>query len=356
MKIKSVILLGLIFTLPMSVQAKFEFTNQEKLQLASELKKESKNSNQSEKTSILLSKIADELNEDANTTTTPKVVKKVGHALGKGSVFISTYTMKPFIFAAGFATGLFEKQEKNKEVTALYELILNNNEQFDKLYLEAKSLEEFTDLILEKLTEIIEHKELIIFRDTLVSLGVKIDPSIPVEDIDFDSIDFSEIDLDKVDARLVNEHPEFQELRKIVGDVTEEDMIKAIETGYFSPEFPTDKLKDAIPKIHEGVIALAGQIFVPRIALGLISKSVAGIYSIPVILADIGSGISAAVCLNKNNKEKIINDPDLSQFCSYVINWSSYQLVKSRSNGFVRGKKLNLKLKNWSSKRLKKNK
>jgi UDP-N-acetylglucosamine:LPS N-acetylglucosamine transferase len=86
------------------------------------------------------------------------------------------------------------------------------------------------------------------------------------------------------------------------------------------------------------------QIFGPKIVLGLISSSLGGIYAIPVIAADIGTGISVAICMQNKTQEKFEKDKDLSAFCSYVVNRSAYQLMKSRAKGYVAGKKLRAKI------------
>lgn len=279
-----------------------------------------------------------------NKTKSEIVVTNIGRALGKGSAWVSTKTSKPFANAAGFLTGAFEKKDKNQDIVALYKFFLNHSDEFDKLYLEAGTPEDMIELMLGAIQEIVEKKTHLILADALKSLGV--DKEIPADLSDFELTpeEIAKIDLTKVSPDLINNHPEYAELRPILGYVKSEELMEIITLGYFDRDISFENYKAALPKIHEGVITIAGQVLAPKIALGVISKSLGGLYALPVIAADIGTGVSTAICLSAETKEKIKSDKDLKAFCSYVVNHSGMELMKSRARGYVAGKSFRQKL------------
>jgi hypothetical protein len=48
--------------------------------------------------------------------------------------------------------------------------------------------------------------------------------------------------------------------------------------------------------------------------------------------------------MQKTTQDKFEKDKDLSSFCSFVVNRSAYQLMKSRAKGYVSGKSIRAKV------------
>lgn len=272
------------------------------------------------------------------------VLRNIGRKLGRGSAWLTTATGKPFMLTAGFLTGVFEKKEKNQDIIALYKFFLNHSKEFDKLYLEAGAPEEMVELMLGEMQSILEAKTRIILKDFLVHLGIKRELPENLADFELTEAEMSSIDMSKVTPDFVNNHPEYKELKPIIGEVSKQDVEDIIISGYFEKSITFDNYMAALPKIHEAAITVVTQIFVPKMVLGVLSSSLAGIYAVPVIAADIGTAISAGVCLQKSTQEKFKEDKDLRSFCSYVVNRSSYQLMKSRAKGYIAGKNLRAKI------------
>lgn len=315
--------------------------------ISADLEKESQNKEHDKETRSALkkvSKIFDSKVLDADGK--PQKLnfgQKLGRTLGKGAAWVTTNTSKPFLNAAGFLTGFFEKSDKNKDVVAIYQFFLNHQAEFDDLYKEASTPEDMASLMIEKSEDIVDKKTNIILKDFIKYLDPTIE--IPEGDCDLSELDLSNIDTEKLKPDYINNHPEFLELKPIVGELTQQELDDMIETGYVDKKLSFSNYKAAIPKIHEAVLTVAGQILVPKIVLGVISKSLASWYAVPVIMADVGTAISSAVCLNGATQAKFEKDKDLASFCSYVVNKSGYELLKSRAKGYVAGKKLKVKLK-----------
>jgi hypothetical protein len=272
------------------------------------------------------------------------ILTNTGRGLGKISAWVSTNTSKPFMGAAGFFTGLIEKKDKNADLVHLYKFFLNHSKEFDSLYLEAGTPESMIELMLDQMEVIVEKKTRIILKDFLASVGINRELPEDLSDFQLSDEEIASIDMDKVSPDFINNHPEYAELKPILGPVTQEDLTDLIMSGYIDTTIAFDNYKEALPKIHEGVATIVGQLFVPKVALGVISKSLAGLYLAPVIVADVATGISSAICLQKETQGKFEQDPDLKAFCSYVVNKSAYELIKSRAKGYVSGKKLREKI------------
>jgi hypothetical protein len=126
--------------------------------------------------------------------------------------------------------------------------------------------------------------------------------------------------------------------------------MKLFRSGGISTDADINSYKDALPKIHELSITAFSQAIGSTIVLSSLSGIVGAVYAVPVLAADVGAAISVAICLKKSNQEKMLVDDELGQFCSYVTNWSSYQLMKSRIKGYVKGKKAKAKYVAWVKK------
>lgn len=314
--------------------------------LSADLERESKNKEYDKETRKALKKVSKMFAAEQLQDGQPQKLnffQKAGRTLGKGAAWVTTKTSKPFINASAFLTGFFEKSDKNKDVVALYQFFLNHQAEFDDLYKEAGTPQEMAALMIEKSEQIVDKKTDIILKDFIKYLDPSIE--IPEGECDLSELDLSNVDASKIKPDYINNHPEFAELKSIVGEVTQQELDDMIETGYVDKKLSFSNYKAALPKIHEGVMTVAGQIFIPKMVLGIISKSLASWYATPVILADIGTAVSSVICLSEKTQEKFESDKDLAGFCSYVVNKSGYELMKSRAKGYVAGKKLKIKLK-----------
>ena len=338
-----------------------EVTQAEKEIVAQELEKEAKSDKHDSKTKEMLNKVAglfkgsskthevevDTKNEDCADCSKAKsksFFKKVGRALGKGAAWVTTTTAKPFITAAGFVKGAVEKGDKNKDLVALYQFILNHEDEFDNLYLEAGTPEEMMELVLLKVEDIMEEKSRIIMKDFLASVGIKKELPEDMSDFELSSEELAKIDMDKLDPSFINNHPEYKEVKPLIGEMKKEDLQDIVTSGYFNKAISFENYKAAVPSAVELLSTVVAQIFVPKIALGVVSSTLAGLYVAPVVAAQIGTGISTVICLEKDTQAKFESDKDLRSFCSYVTNRTAYQLAKGRAKGYVAGKKFHNKV------------
>ncbi|MFP5387398.1 MAG: hypothetical protein ACLGHN_15075 [Bacteriovoracia bacterium] len=346
-----------------SAQETVEVTQIEKDIIAEELEKEAESPKHDGRTKQYLKKISGafkglkgnievqvkDLKTDcadcSKQEKTKNFFKRLGRKLGKGAAWITTTTAKPFMSAAAFIKGAVEKESKNKELVALYQFFLNHEEEFNDLYLEVGTPEEMIEVMILKVEEITEKKSRIIMKDFLAHLGIE--KEIPEDLVEFEltAEEIASIDPDKIDVAFINNHPEYQELRPILGDITEKELMDIVTSGYLDRAISLDNYKDAIPSLPELVGTVVGQLFVPKMALGIISNTLSGLYFTPVLVANIGTGVSTAICLQKDTQEKFKDDEDLKSFCSYVVNRSTYELKKSRAKGYVAGKKFHSKVK-----------
>lgn len=335
-------------------QDSVELTDSDKEVIALELQKEADSGDHDTKTQVFLkkvsvafknakSKVENEV-KDMDEAKSKSLLKKIGRTLGKGAAWVSTNTAKPFMTASAFVKGAVERGDKNKDIAALYTFFLNHQAEFDDLYLEAGTPEEMAELMLVKSEEIMQKKSYIIVKDFLAHLGITREIPQDLSQFELTSEEIESIDESKIDPAFINAHPEYQEVKALIGDFTKEEVMDLVSSGYFNKAISFENYKSAVPSIPELVATLAGQLMVPRIALGIISKTLASLYTTPVVIADIGTGVSTYICLQKETQEKFGNDKDLRLFCSYVTNKSAYELVKSRAKGYVSGKKFHQKV------------
>lgn len=361
--------IGLMITLLISFSAMAsesrELGQSELLQVAQELDLEQNSARHSPETKRMMEKVSEEIkavalegghveaNEERVDCPQKKrsLLSRLGRGVGRGAIWLSVQTLKPFVKAGSFATGVFEKKEKNQDVVALYNLLLKNSADFDDLYKEAGTPEEFIELLILSFQQLMEKKSNTILRDTLIAMDLGVEIPANIADMNWSLVDMSKLDPSKIDPKLINDHPEFQDLKPIIGEFTAQTIADIFVNASFDPEISLLDPKEALPKVYEIAGGVVAQIIAPQIVLGKISGSLAGLYAVPVLAADAGLGISIAVCLNKNTQERFAQDDDLRQFCSTATNWSSYQIMKSRASGYVSGKKFKVKLQEWKKKR-----
>lgn len=363
MKLTAIFLvLFMVWGLQAKAQDNVEVTSADKELVAQKLEEEAQSSKHDSKTKEFLNKVAglfkegkesvevevSKLKEDcadcSKKEKTKSFFSKLAKKLGKGAAWVSTTTAKPFMTAAGFIKGSVEKGDKNKDIVAMYQFFLNHQEEFDNLYLEAGTPEEMIELMMAKMEEIMQKKSLLIMKDFLAHLGIKKEIPEDITKFELTAEEIASIDESKIDVDFINNHPEYKEVKPLIGEMTKEDLMDIIQSGYFDKSISFENYKAALPNPYELAGTIVGQIFVPKIALGVISGTLAGLYTLPVVAADIGTGVSTAICLKKENQEKFESDKDLKMFCSYVTNKSAYELMKSRAKGYVAGKKFHEKV------------
>ena len=116
-----------------------EISQSDREQVAKDLEQEAETGNHDNKTKRMLRKVAKgfkqaskdvvvefkSLDDCVNCQSQEKqkgevILTNLGRKLGRGSAWLTTTTAKPFINAAGFVTGIFEKKDKNQDIVALY--------------------------------------------------------------------------------------------------------------------------------------------------------------------------------------------------------------------------------------------
>lgn len=328
--------------------------------------------------------LADDLEQDRAEAKKPIKLKLRKLLLGasKGLTAVSVHSARPFMASAGFLKGFFQKVEKNQDSFEFLSFYLNHTKKFDNLYKTVDSLEEYSEKTFEIIETILVEKMRIIAQDSLNKLLEKNENDDLIK-ISKDSILIS-LGLDKkvVDQRalslsqiassyigefnisyyspdLINEHPEYQEVRGILGDFSADDLntlfmsdsTNAIGEKAASLDFESI-MEGAKISIAEGLGAFAAQLFIPKIVLGTISKSVGNIVFLPILAADLGFISSALVCsLNKNVQASIASgDEELKSFCNYTLIKSAYIMSRSKARGFVSGKKAKVKFLNFTRK------
>lgn len=342
-------------------QETLEITQSDKELVAQKLEEEAESGKHDEASRAYILKVASEFKTSNSTNeielksvqsdcadcSQPKkkqsFFSKVGRKLGKGAAWITTTTAKPFIRAAGFVKGAVEKGDKNQDLLALYKFFLAHQSEFDDLYLQAGTPKEMLELMLAQMEIIVDRKSDQIMKDFLAHIGVKKDIS-DLSSFELSADEIAALDQSKINADYINSHPEYQELRELMGPVTNEEVQDIVTAGYFSKAITFEKYEKAVPTGVELGATIISQIFVPNIALGVVSSTLASLYTAPVVISQLGALASAAVCIDERTQSKFKSDDDLRSFCSYVTNRSLYEISKSRAKGYVAGKKFHQKV------------
>lgn len=309
---------------------------------------------------VKIDKMKDDCADCSREQKTKGFLTKLGMSLGKGASWVSTKTGKPFMTAAAFVKGAAEKGDKNQDLVHLYTFLLNHQAEFDELYLQAGTPDEMLELMLMKIEDIMEKKSRLLLIDLLAHAGIKKEVPEDLSQFELSTEEFASLDQSKLDPAFINNHPEYQEIRPLVGDVTKEDVTDLVSSGYINKMISLENYEKTLPSIPEMVGAFIGQLYVPKIALGVVSKSLAGLYFTPVLVADLGAQVSALVCLDKKVQAKFKDDQELKVFCSYVTNKTGYEFMKGRAKGYVAGKKfhqrVSAKVKRFKERRAEKKK
>lgn len=298
---------------------------------------------------------------------------KVLYSIGKGSSDVANAISKPFLNSAGFLTGFFQKEAKNQEATNFMKFIIHNDEEFDDVYKNTGTVANFAIKFKDKIEEVINKKTVIVLSDTIFELtGERLEDEVILktigvspyaEDSQIATIGqkvqdkIFKVDQSKLKASLINEHPEFQSIRSIVGDVQVDELAEMLLNPSFNAELDYNVILGGSKiKLHEGILAYAGRFFLPKMALNLISASVSSVVLGLSAAASTFDLIGIAACtLHKGNIRKLNDDSDqdLKDFCSYMVNKAVYDLSKSRAKGYVAGKNTKSKFKRFIQKTFK---
>jgi hypothetical protein len=188
------------------------------------------------KTQKLMVKVAQKLKDkgeevEGEKKNNPKL-RKFGRNVGKGTVFLAVHTMKPFLKASAFFTGFFEKADKNQKTVALYNIFLKNDHIFKNLYKEARTPKDFADLVVQAFEDITAEKSQIIVRDLYRSLNLGVEIPDDISDFELSDEALDSIQIEDLDPSIVNDHPEFQDLKPLIGEMTRENLYEIIQIGW----------------------------------------------------------------------------------------------------------------------------
>ncbi|MCT4642002.1 MAG: hypothetical protein N4A33_06850 [Bacteriovoracaceae bacterium] len=303
-----------------------------------------------------------------STTQTQKLLFKLGKGLTGTSVFLA----KPFLGTVGFFKGVFQKEDKNKDAYHVMKFILNNDSRLKLLYKNSGTFKNYLMKFEQEVSQIFIDKTVLVIQDAIHSLfQLDIERDIVLKTIGLSApkgtLTINEvlgdkiynIDQSELKASLINEHPQFQDIKPIVGKIYDEDIIDLIVKPTLEIDVDYESVFErSVIKLHEGIIAFGGQLFLPKLALSIISKSLGSFTFAVTIISDLAASISATVCLKSKKVAYMMENKneDYVNFCSYVVNRSAYQLSKSRAKGYVKGKNLRFKIKKMFKPKKKKSK
>src|SRR5690606_6977973 len=115
---------------------------------------------------------------------------------------------------------------------------------------------------------------------------------------------------------LINDHPEYQELKPLLGEFDQSDMEDFLLDGTVETDLNVDAiLSGSRIKLGEAIGAFAGGLFIPRAVLGVVSKSLGSFVGTTTLIADLGFAASASMCLaHEKTKNSVGVDPEVTEF------------------------------------------
>jgi hypothetical protein len=279
---------------------------------------------------------------------------KFARNIGKGLTWFSIETMRPFMNSANFLKGFFEKKDKNADLEALSLFFLKHEADFALAYEGATTFEDYLEKMNEVLQDILAKKAQIILTDILKAQGIKLDGLDQVqsiEDLDLllqkNNMSMSDLialakNLESLNPSVINNHPEFQDLKPLLGEISKEQIVEFVTSQSFTPnkEIDLEALfkQEKVSLIVEGLAAITGQIIVPKAVVGIISGAVGGVVGGAIVAADVGAAISMGICASNKVQATLNTDAEMAKFCSYVLYRSAHKLMKSKSKGYTKGK------------------
>lgn len=329
------------------------------------------------------------------------IAKKSGRGLGKASSFITTETLRPFIATGSFFRGLFSKSDtaKTRVRSLAYTFYLENEKELNELYKDPKKLENYLnengkqglvpsyagmiqDLFKEKILKTIKGMLIDIdFNPSLEKDGKSMSLSDAssleelaqmIQDLRVEENPFIllSIDTEKLNNETLKKNLACNNLATLAphidiaplissltnaavsGDgINENDYKKAISQQLLADidEFIAQfiemdngvwKNKEIMSELGETTAGIVAQYAVPSIVLGSIVNGAGAVYLGVTALSTIGSGLSVATCTKNKNIDKLMEDADFRNFCSYVVMRSSQKILKSKARGFLAGQSL----------------
>lgn len=275
------------------------------------------------------------LKRDKDTPRRKVTFKRIIRGAGKGATFVSIQTARPFVNVTGFFKGFFENPGKNALEVEYMKIFLNHEDKFSDIWrtfdprLNPDELVKIQLAFQERVESILQEKQEIISKDVMDNLDVLLSAD--------------EEQMKQNIANFVNEHEAYQEFKPVLGELTA-DQVDDLENINLIDD-PMQVLSAARITAIEGIASYAMKSILPKVALGMIAKSIGGAVLAVGLIADAGMITSALMCtVNKKTIAKIdAGDDELAEFCQYVVNKSAYVISRSRMKGYVSGKKLRRK-------------
>lgn len=327
-------------------------------------------------------------------------VKKTGRGLGKASSIVTTETLRPFVATGSFFRGLFGKENESSRVRALaYTFYLENEESLNDLYKDPSHLNEYLkenpqSNIMQAYKDLVTLK----FKNNVLNTLKGI-----LEDINFNpELEFDGKTIRLTDATSLEEIAEYIQLLKVeenpmllldinADNLNQETLEKNLacnnlktlaphiqitplinvltKVALSGEELDTEDFKSGISKdllddldafiaqfinmengiwknqeimseVGEITGALVAKFAVPSIVLGSVVSGAGAIYLGATALSAVGTGLAIKTCTKNSNQEKLLEDPDYRNFCSYVLMRNSQKLLKSKAKGFLAGQNL----------------
>ena len=310
-----------------------------------------------------------------------KFVKKTGRGLGKATTFVATETLRPFVGMASWIRGTSTKLDNADAQTKreIFQFYLDNEKDLNQLYKDPEHYSqliasgEASESILDDYKVLVENmmkqKALEAVKGVLIDINV--DLSVKLEDgsiknlleassleelaLMLNLVDLNDeqtfiklkVDFEKISNETVHKNMKCNNLGVLakhvdisplvasisdvilhgdapdVSEVINPDFIARLQSfvnGFIETEDGKFlKNKEIVSEMAEGVTALVAQYAVPSMVLGAMVPGAGAVYAGVTATSTVGAAISTAVCTNKKNKQKIDNDEELRQFCSYII-------------------------------------
>ncbi len=284
--------------------------------------------------------------------------RKLGRKLGTIATAISTTTLRPFMNATAFMKASLGKSQISEKGLIVLEVLLEDQALMDRLanlYKEVGSQEEylgrFSEIVMENMQERAER------------LGKKVAEMFLANfSIDFDVL-AQDDDYMVLDKLLEGKLREVVEHMLATGELKDKSEIFDLGDIFECNAENGDCLKNLGATV---VAAVMQQMIMTPMILSAISSAASTIYALPVTLAMGGFGVSVWQCLNQKGQLKIAryqeimddrteeqlqedlaaneelkkefeNVYEFRQFCSYVVNQSTFLMVRSLAKGTVAG-------------------
>jgi len=327
-------------------------------------------------------------------------VKKTGKGLGKASSFISTETLRPFVSAGSFLRGVFTKDSPDSRVRALaYSFYVENEKDLNELYKNPELLKNELENG-ENVSIMAAYKNMVVnqFKEKALNTlkgilnDVNFDPEVEINGdlvklsqaksleqlsemiqllkIEENPFLLLEIDAEKLNKSTLDKHLSCNGMKSIAPHIEIAPLISSLTKAAISgEELDTNDFKKAISEelmndieafiaqfiefedgiwknksivseVGETVGSVVAKFAVPSIVLGSVVSGAGSVYLGVTALSAVGTTLSVSTCTKNKNIEKLKEDEDFRNFCSYVIMRNSQKLLKSKAKGYLAGMSL----------------